>query len=49
MNEFEKLVKEMRNTQKEYFRNKQYHTLVASKRLEKLVDNHLSNQVKLKL
>lgn len=44
MNEFEKLVKEMRAMQKAYFRTREAATLQASKRLEKEVDKYLADK-----
>ena len=44
MNEFEKLVKEMRSMQKAYFRTREAQTLNASKRLEKEVDKYLADK-----
>ena len=38
MNDFEKLVKEMRDTQKKYFKTRDYLVLAKSKQLEKQVD-----------
>lgn len=40
MSEFEKLVLEMRETQKEYFRTRDKTTLAKSKALEKKVDDY---------
>ncbi len=42
MTEFELLVKEMRDTQKEYFRTRDKETLKKSKGLEQKVDKELS-------
>ena len=43
MNEFEKLVFEMRKAQREYFKTKQNYWLVRSKDFEKQVDQYISN------
>ena len=43
--EFRKLVKKMRNTQSSYYRTKDRDVLIESKRLEKLVDNELDDNV----
>ena len=43
MNDFEKLVLEMRNAQKEYFKHRGTIALQTSKKLEREVDQHLSN------
>lgn len=43
MNEFEKLVMDMRNSQKEYFKTKYANWLKRSKELESKVDQHLRN------
>jgi hypothetical protein len=43
MNEFEKLVLDMRNSQKEYFKTKYPSWLKRSKELEVKVDQHLMN------
>lgn len=45
MSEFEILVKEMRDTQKEYFRTRDKATLAKSKALEKKVDDHFLSVV----
>lgn len=44
MNDFEKLVYEMRSAQKEYFRTRNKDTLELSKHLEKRVDEYLINK-----
>lgn len=49
MNEFEKLVAEMRTAQKEYFRHRGTIALTTSKRLEKQVDDHLDSLTNPKL
>lgn len=43
MNDFEKLVFEMRKYQKRYFKTRDTAWLTKSKQYEKLVDDHLSN------
>lgn len=43
MNEFEQLVSEMRNAQREYFRTRDKEVLQRSKELERKVDAYLSN------
>jgi len=43
MNDFEKLVSEMRNAQKKYFKTRDAYWLRKSKELESAVDVHLSN------
>lgn len=45
MNEFEKLVYEMRSAQKEYFRTRSKEELQRSKHLEKRVDEYLINKI----
>lgn len=49
MNDFEKLVFEMRKNQKEYFTHRGQKALQTSKRLEKEVDEHLQNKINPKL
>ena len=44
MNEFEKLVYEMRSAQKGYFRTRNKEVLQQSKQLEKRVDEYLINK-----
>lgn len=44
MTPFEELVKQMRDTQKEYFRTRDKDTLKKSKALEKKVDDHFISQ-----
>lgn len=44
MNEFEKLVYEMRSAQKEYFRTRSKDVLQQSKQLEKRVDEYLRDR-----
>lgn len=44
MNEFEKLVYEMRSAQKEYFRTRSKDVLQQSKQLEKRVDEYLKEK-----
>lgn len=44
MNEFEKLVYEMRSAQKEYFRTRSKDVLQKSKQLEKRVDEYLKDK-----
>lgn len=44
MNEFEKLVYEMRNAQKEYFRTRSKEVLQQSKQLERRVDEYLRDK-----
>ena len=44
MNEFEKLVYEMRSAQKEYFRTRRKDVLQQSKQLERRVDEYLINK-----
>lgn len=44
MNEFEKLVYEMRNAQIIYFRTRNVKYLTLSKQLEKKVDEYLTNK-----
>ena len=41
MNEFIELVREMRNTQKEYFKTRDKNVLQRSKELERKVENSL--------
>lgn len=43
MNDFEKLVAEMRKAQTEYFRHRGTIALKTAKKLERDVDEHLSN------
>lgn len=44
MNEFEKLVYEMRSAQKEYFRTRSKEVLQQSKQLERRVDEYLMDK-----
>lgn len=44
MNEFEKLVYEMRSAQKEYFRTRSKEVLQQSKQLERRVDEYLKDK-----
>lgn len=46
MQDFMKLVEQMRNAQKKYFRNRQNADLEESKRLERLIDNYISEAKK---
>ena len=45
MNEFEKLVYEMRSTQTEYFKTRDKSVLLKSKELERKVDSFLAHKV----
>lgn len=45
MNEFIELVREMRDAQKEYFRNRDKNVLQRSKELERRVDAYISQRV----
>lgn len=45
MNEFEKLVYEMRSAQKEYFRTRSKEILQLSKQLERRVDEYLRDKI----
>lgn len=45
MNEFIELVREMRKTQREYFRTRDKNVLSRSKELERKVDAYLAQQV----
>ena len=46
MNEFEKLVDEMRKAQRAFFKTRSVEYLVASKQLEKKVDDYLTKKNK---
>lgn len=45
MNEFEKLVYEMRSAQKEYFRTRSKEILQLSKQLERRVDEYIKDKI----
>lgn len=45
MNDFEKLVYEMRSAQKEYFRTRSKEILQQSKQLERRVDEYLRDKI----
>jgi transcription termination factor NusB len=49
MNEFEKMVLEMRELQKEYFRTRDRGVLEKSKQAERKIDEYLNNKTNPKL